>query len=114
MNRMRITADNRTEIIRRAVSSWLTDCETLMTMCLETDSPNRPASWATVRNDKIETAAAEVLGEARYLNATTAQIRALYSQADYTAQKTASGIVRYVKPAWAVEWVRRIRAAQEV
>ena len=110
----RITAANRTEIIRRAVNSWLNDCETIMTVCMETGSPNRPASWATVRNDKIERAAADVLGEARYLNATTAQIEALHPQADHVAQERASGLVRYVKPAWAIEWTRRIRAALEV
>jgi hypothetical protein len=108
----RLTAANRTDIIRQAAYGWLSASQTLMEDILSEGRDSQPASWADSADSAVWAAAIFVLGADRADRLSDAQLLRLEAESGVKAQWAVGSCYRAGEQ-WAVEWGRRITAAQD-
>jgi hypothetical protein len=108
----RLTAANRTDIIRHAAYGWLSASRSLMEDILAEGRDSRPASWADSAESVVYTAAITVLGPERADRLSCAQLDRLVVESGVKAQWAVGNCYRAGEE-WAVQWGRRITAAQD-
>lgn len=110
MKTTRLTAANRTDIIRQAAYGWLSASQSLMEDIMAEGRDSRPRSWAGSAESAVWAAAIFVLGADRADRLSVAQLDRLETESGVKAQWAVGSCYRAGEQ-WAVEWGRRIQAA---